>query len=130
MPGATDDNLYLVAGGNILITSLTGYVTTDIGATCTISIIMDHADQDFEFTSAQDIDLAVDGGSIVFTAADPPAPVVRAIGADSGAQSAMVPWHCPPGMIELLDSDGGTTGVIEWSLVFIPLDEGVTVTPQ
>ena len=130
MPGATDDNLFLVAGGNILITSLTGYVTTDIGATCTISIIMDHADQDFEFTTAVDIDTAVDGGLITFTAAAPSVPTVIAIGADSGAGSPMVPWHCPPGMIELLDSNAGTTGVIEWSMVFIPLDEGVTVTAQ
>ncbi len=130
LPAATDDDMFLVAGGNILITSLTGYVTTDIGAQCTISIIMDHVDQDFEFTSALDINAAVDGGMIAFTNADPPAPVIRAVGADSGAQSEPMNWQSPPGMIELLDADGGTTGVIEWSLVFIPLDEGVTVTPQ
>ncbi len=130
LPAATDDDMFLVAGGNILITSLTGYVTTDIGAQCTISIIMDHADQDFEFTSALDINTAVDGGKIVFSAAAPSAPVILAIGADAGAGNPMFPWHCPPGMIELLDSDGGTTGVIEWNMLFIPLVEGVTVTPQ
>ena len=130
MPAATDDDLFSVAGGPILITNLTGYVTTDIGAACTISIIMDHADQDFEFSTAVDIDTAVDGGRLVFSAAAPSVPTILAIGNDAGSANPMLPWFSPVGMIELLDSGGGTTGVIDWYLTFIPLGPGVTVTPQ
>ncbi len=131
MPSATDDNLFLVAGGEILITSLTGYITTDIGAAAfDISIIMDHIDQDFEFTSNLDVQAGVDGGLIIFSTAQPAAPELLGIGANAGAGNPMAPWHSPAGMIELLDAGGGTTGAITWSMTFIPLAEGVTVTPQ
>lgn len=128
-----DNDLFLVAGGPIMITSFVGEVTTVIPATaCTTKIWVNatEAGLDYDFSTAVDIQSAVDGGRIIFSNANPSVLTPLALGA-TGAGSLMSPWYCVPGMIAVLDSDDNTpTGAITWSMTWIPLVDGVTVTAQ
>jgi len=127
---ADDDDLFAVAGGPIQITKLYGVCTVAIGAACTITIICDNALADVEYTDAVDINTLDPGGIISLTAANPSAIAVLNLGANLGMSLLMDPWYCPVGVIEMVDDGGGTTGNIEWYMTFIPLVDGVTVTPQ
>jgi hypothetical protein len=127
---AGDDDLFEVVGGAISITSLVGYIDVDIGAACTMTIELDHVDQDFEFTDAVDIQAGVDGGRIIFSNANVSTLTLLGIGNDTGSTSLHMPWFCPAGMLESDSSDADTSGNIRWYMTFIPLEEGVSVTVQ
>lgn len=128
---ADDDDLFSIAGGPIQITKLYGYCTVEIGAACTITIVVDHATlADTEYTDAVDIDTLTAGGILSMTAANPSAIAVLNLGANLGSSLLMDPWLAPVGMIEIVDDGAGTTGNIEWYMTFVPLVNGVTVTPQ
>ncbi len=128
-----DENLFLVAGGEILITNLIGEVTTVFdtsAATSKISINATDAGLDYDFSTAVDLTDAVDGGRFIFSAAQPSVLTPLALGA-VGSGSLMSPWYCVPGVIEVIDSDDNdSTGATTWTMTFIPLTNGVTVTPQ
>ena len=131
MPAAIDDDLFSVAGGPILITDLVGVCSTAIGAASTWTITLDHATQaDTEFTDAVDVDVLAAGGKLMFSAANPSLMSIVALGANVGSSSLMGRWYCPVGMIEVVEDEAGTTGVVDWYMTFIPLVDGVTVTPQ
>ena len=128
-----DEDLFLVAGGEILITNLVGEVTTvyaTSAATSKISIDATDAALDYDFTTAVDLTDIVDGGRVIFTNANAAVVTPLALGA-VGSSSLMSPWYCVPGMIEVVDSDDNdSTGAMTWTMTFIPLAQGVTVTPQ
>lgn len=125
-----DADLFAVAGGPILITSLTGLVTETVaGAAETIKIIFDATD-DFEFSTAVDVTGIVRGSRIVFSAANPAVLTPLQL-AGVGSGNTMVPWFCPVGSIEVVDTDDNSqNGIVSWYMTFIPLQTGVTVTAQ
>jgi hypothetical protein len=128
-----DEDLFLVAGGEILITAFVGEVTTVFATSAATSKIwMDATDAalDYDFTTAVDLTDAVDGGRFIMSVANPSVLTPLALGA-TGSGSLMGQWYCVPGMIEVVDSDDNdSTGATTWTMTFIPLVEGVTVTPQ
>ena len=126
---AHSDDLFSVAGGPILITSLTGFCITAVGGQVTTTIICDAA-VDKEFTTAVDIDTLEEGGLLVFSNANPAVLTILGVAANSGAGNLMSPWYCPVGMIENVNDDSTQTGVISWSMTFIPLTDGVVVVPK
>lgn len=131
MPAAIDDDLFSVAGGPIWINDLVGVCSTAVGAASTWTIILDHATQaDTEFTDAVDVDAIAAGGKLMFSAANPSLMSIVALGANVGSSNLMGRWYCPAGMIEVVEDESGTTGVIDWYMTFTPLADGVTVTPQ
>lgn len=131
MPSAIDDDLFSVVGGPILIKSLTALCSTAIGAASTWTVILDHATLgDTEFTTAVDVDTLAAGGTLVFTAANGAVITILNVGANVGSTNLMDSWFCPIGMIEVVEDEAGTTGVVDWFMTFTPLTEGVTVTPQ
>lgn len=128
-----DTDLFLVAGGPVMITSFVGEVTTVIPATaCTTKVMLTTAAAglDYDFSTAVDMQGFVDGSRIVFSVASPS--VLSQLGlTTAGATIVMNPWYCAAGMIEVLDSDDNDpAGNITWSMTFIPLARGVTVTVQ
>jgi len=127
-----DEDLFLVAGGPILITSLVGEVTTVFDTSAATSKIMIDATSglDYDFSTAVDLTDAVDGGRFVFTNVNPS--VLTPLGlTTAGSGNLMDPWYCVPGMIEVVDSDDNdSTGATTWSITFIPLTSGVTVVAQ
>jgi len=126
---AHSGDLFEVTGGPILITSLTGFCITAVGGQVTTTIICDTA-VDKEFTTAVDIDALAEGGLLVFSDVNPAVLTILGVAANSGASSRMSPWYCPVGMIENVNDDATQTGVISWSMTFIPLTDGVAVVPK
>jgi hypothetical protein len=129
------DNAWIVAGGPILITSLVGQITTAYDGALTRTWWCDAdtvGDQDVEFTDSVDINGYTVGDRIIFTNANPALHTdLAGAGANIGASSLMSPWFCPIGTIEVLvEGPGASNGDIEWFMTYIPLIDGVTVTPQ
>ncbi len=128
------DDAWIVAGGPILITSMVGQITTAYngGLTRTWWCNAGTATQDVEFTDSVDIDGYTVGDRIIFTNANPALHTdLAGAGANIGASSLMSPWFCPIGTIEVLvEAPAATAGDITWYMTYIPLVDGVTVTPQ
>ena len=128
------DDAWIVAGGPILITSLVGQITTayDNALTRTWWCDATTAVQDVEFTDSVDINAYTVGDRIIFTNANPALHTdLAGAGANIGASSLMSPWFCPIGTIEVLvEGPVAANGDITWYMTYIPLVDGVTVTPQ
>lgn len=124
------EDLFVVAGGPILITSFVGQVTTQIaaaGGNLHVWCDATTATQDIVFSTA----VAVEGDAVgtlwCFDLDDGQAvlnPEENAGGSTYGN------WFCPIGTIEQSNTDADATGAIDWYMTFIPLVDGVTVTPQ
>ncbi len=128
----TDDDLFDVAGGPIIITDFYGVVTTLIGATATTMEITLDADSpwvDYDFSTAVAITSDSVGDRYIFTAANESV-LTPLAGADGGATSLFKGWLCGEGMIEQNASTTDNTGAITWYMTFVPLRSGITVTPQ
>ena len=127
---AHNDDLFDVDNGSIEILSLTGVVTTEIGAgTNTLAIVLD-ADIGFidsDFSTAVDIDGDVVGTRYLFSNATES--VLTPISDTAGNTNPMESWFCGKGMIEQV-SQGTPAGVIVWYMVYRPIDVAVTVIAQ
>jgi hypothetical protein len=128
------DDAWVVAGGPILITSLVGNIVTAYDGALTHTWWCDAttAAQDVEFTDSVDIDAYLIGETIVFSNANPALIANLTAGATNGGASIlMTPWLCPVGTIEtLIEGPAAANGEITWYMTYIPLVDGVTVTPQ
>ncbi len=124
-----------VQGGPILIKSITGIVTVEVGGnatTCKLVIDRDDAAADTEFTTAVAIQGDVLGTVYVFSNANPAVLTPLTPGA-SGSSNAMTPWFCPEGMLEqTMSADpGGAAGDhIIWYITYQPLESDVVVVAQ
>ena len=129
-----DDDLFSVAGGPISITSFTGYVVTTIaGGAETTKITLDHANDDFDFSTAVNITGFVRGSRVIFSEANPAVLSELGIGASGGGNPgfANYTWFCPAGMIQHDDAENTSqAGAVTWYMTFIPLTDGVSVTVQ
>lgn len=129
-------DLWDVAGGDILITSMVGKVDVQIGANatnCKLLIDRDDGAADTEFTTAVAIETDAVGTVYIFTAANPAVLTPLTPGANGSSSLMTGGWYCPEGMIEQnMDADpGGAAGDhITWFMTYIPLETGVTVTAQ
>jgi len=126
---ASADDLFVVAGGPILITDCFGICTTAAASSPgTLKLWCDAttADQDRDFSTSVTVDTLAAGDSVRFTNAIDEG--VLDFTANMGAGQPLS-WICPIGTIEQEISSTGT-GVITWYIVFIPLEPGVIVTSQ
>lgn len=123
--GAATFEIFTVAGGNILITCLYGMCTADEANAITARFHVNATVGGISFLSAATSILAVNVGDVITAQGDPALPTTPI--ADSGAGPSMWhPWICKPGTIGLTISGAGVSDWI-WNLVYVPLDEGVTV---
>jgi len=126
---ASADDLFIVAGGPILITDFFGICTTAMsGNPGDMKIWCDAttADQDRDFSTTVTIDTLAVGDSVRFTNAIDEG--VLDFTANMGAGQRLS-WICPIGTIEQSVTSTGT-GVVSWYMVFIPLGPNVTVASQ
>lgn len=127
---STNDDLFDVDGGPILITSFTGVVTTQIGGvgnTVAIDLDADAGWIDSDFSTAVETNGDIVGTRYTFT--DVAESVLVPVSDTTGNTNLMSDWYCGEGMIEQ-SASGATTGAIKWYMTWIPFDDGTTVTPQ
>jgi len=124
------EDLFVVAGGPIMITSFVGQVTTaingdagDLHVWCDATVTTN----DILFSTAVANEGDAIGTIYCFDLDDGQAVLDPQ---ENGGSSTYGNWFCPIGTIEQSNTDVDCTGVIDWYMTFIPLVDGVTVTPQ
>ena len=127
------DNLWDVAGGPILITSLVGIVTETVDANAATAQITCDADgslTDTQFTNAFTWNDVAIGTVITFTGANPGVGTALITGGTEGSGNPQYPWVCKEGMIEMANSAANADGTVIWYMTWKPLTAGVTVSSQ
>lgn len=127
LPATTQAAIFTVAGGRVLVTSLTGEVTTVMGATATTLKVTANP------TTGTDVDLCTatavtskEAGSLISLPAISGGALTVANGG-GGNQLPNSPYVVPIGTIDLVTS-ATDTGSVKWSITYIPLDDGATIT--
>ena len=126
LPQTATGSLFTVAGGRILLTSIVGEVTTVLGATATNAKLISTP------TTGTAVDLCA-----VLAVANKEVGTLFGItglfsdalvGANAGA--SVVPRNAvvvPIGNIGL-NTSANNTGSVKWSITYVPLDDGASVT--
>ena len=134
LPNDTTANLYTVAGGNVLVTSMFGEVTTAASSTATtVSLGLapttgtpEHAG----IASAGSITSAEVG---TWVAPAPSSGIAGTLAVGLRAGSALFnsfPFVAPPGTITWTTNanNGAGNGTFNWYLTYTPLDNGASVS--
>lgn len=134
LPATTTGHLFTVSGGRVLVTSLTGVVTTAIQAqACTVSLGVTPTGGsagNAALATATSVNGAAVGQNVsmpaLSAASAPQALVVSAL-------ALAIPFN--PGGIALVGAgtidwttSATNTGAVTWSLTYIPYDAGAAVT--
>ena len=129
---ATTVDLFIIAGGEVLLTSLYGLVTTSITSANSYYLKVTPTNGDVtQLCVATDIGTVntVAGGILGFGADSTTAP--PKIASPSGASNVSVsPLSYPPAVIstgKIQSVSAGTTGVITWVVTYVPLTDGATL---
>ncbi|GGU13233.1 hypothetical protein [Streptomyces violascens] len=129
VPQNATGTIFTVAGGRVLVTGLVGKVTTVIGGTTPSAKLVATP----TVGSANDLCTATAiTADEVGTLYSIPGPTGSALGV-SGSGSGGVTGQTAPvivaaGTIGVNISAADATGAIQWTLTYVPLDDGATVT--
>lgn len=129
---ATTNTLFTVAGGNVLITSFLGLVTTLIGSTATNLTLGTKPTTGTEETNGIATATAVtslEKGTWVGVQASSGIGGALVSGGHAGnAVWCTNPFVVAPGVIEATTSANAGAGAILWYLTYVPLDDGASVS--
>ena len=129
---ATTVDLFIIAGGEVLLTSMYGLVTVSITTANSYYLkVTPTAGDATQLCVATDIGTTdtVAGGILGFGVATTTAPPKLA--SPSGASNVSVsPFSLPPAVIstgKIQSVSAGTDGVITWVVTWVPLTDGATL---
>ena len=129
---ATTVDLFIIAGGEVLLTSMYGLVTTSITVANSYYLKVTPTNGDAtQLCVATDSGTTdtVAGGVLGFGAGSTTAPPKLA--SPSGASNVSVsPFSLPPAVIstgKIQSVSAGTDGVINWIVTYVPLTDGATL---
>lgn len=129
---ATTSTLFTVAGGNALVTSVFGLVTTLIGSTATTVALGTAPTTGTAETAGIATATAVtslEKGTFVGVQASSGLAGALVSGGHAGnAVWASTPFVVAPGTITATTSANAGAGVINWYLTYVPLDTGATIS--
>ncbi|WP_031514846.1 hypothetical protein [Streptomyces sp. NRRL F-5123] len=133
LPQTATGTLFTVAGGRVLLTSIVGEVTTVIGSTATsANLVHTPTTGTVGDVCAATVITSDEVGTLYGISGDATS-LFSADGAGSNAPTSArtgLPAHAvvlPVGNLGL-KTTASTTGSVKWSLTYIPLDDGATVT--
>ena len=126
LPASATQDIFVIAGGRVLVTMLTGEVTTVIESqACNLSVILvTTVETDFTLASVFDINADL-LGDLYHVEADGSALVRTQSGVVPGAAIAK-PAILAEGTINITTA-ATNTGATSWELWYFPLDEGASV---
>ncbi|MFJ6667418.1 hypothetical protein [Streptomyces sp. NPDC091383] len=128
LPQTATGSIFTVSGGRVLVTGLLGEVTTAIGGTATTLTVVSTPTTGTATTlaSATAITSKEVGAQCTLPLTSGSALVVV-----NGGGGGQLPGHAgyvvPVGNLQITTS-ASTTGSIKWSLTYVPLDDGASVT--
>jgi hypothetical protein len=127
-PASAYGALFTVAGGKVLVTSLVGEVVVALPATVnTVKVTgTPSSGTAVDWTTATSTASKEVGAVITLAATAGGALVV----ANAGAGNAIAPtgYVAQVGTVGITTSGTAATGTVKWTLTYIPLDAGATVT--
>ena len=123
----SDDPLFTITGGPIVVTKFVGLVTTVIGAnvaTCAIELDVTDPANTIALSTAVAITDDAAGTTYTFTAATPAVLTPNTLGGID--QMPTNEWLCPVGSI-VANTSAANTGVIHWYMTYKPLSPSCVV---
>lgn len=118
-------SLFTVSGGRVIVTGIVGEVTTVIGGTTPSAKLVANptTGADTDITTA----VAITGDAVGNLYG------VSTVGGalsvlESVAPAGQEPFVLKPGTLDLHVSAADATGAIKWTVFYVPLDDGATVT--
>lgn len=132
LPQTATGNIFTVSGGRIMVVSLTGWVTTVMGATVTtLSIGLTPTTGTSSTTSLASATAVTskEVGTHFSIGSTPGSALV--VGANAGApvqSTGHAAWVLNTGSITVT-TNASDTGSVQWDLIYIPLDNGAQVAP-
>ena len=129
LPATTTADIFSVDGGRVLVTGLIGEITTVIQTqACNLSIVHDPDNGGSNVTLASTLDVSADAvaSNYVLNTTAGGALVNSAANIAYGAKLA-VPFVLDVGDIALTTS-ATNTGSVQWTVFYVPLDDGATIT--
>lgn len=141
LPASTTGHIFTVSGGRVIVTTLTGVVTTVIQAQATTLSVGNTPTGGSASTASFCATLDLNGKVVGTSLAVPQAKASALI--SSGADGTLL-WSTTSGAQGVAASNGGlllvpagtidvttvatSTGAIQWSLTYLPYDAGATIT--
>ena len=120
-----------VTGSQIIVKSFVGKATIAVGGATVMKINCDADDTfDYDISTSVDIDTVDAGGLLTFTAAAGESVLAVQTVGSSGSMGVDIQWFVEEGMLESTLDSGGSTGNIEWYMIFTPVGSGCEVIPQ
>lgn len=129
LPQTGSTAIYTVSGGGVIITSLLGRVVAALGATVT-NLKLQHTPAGGAATDLYAnvaVASAAAGRTVTPPAAIGGALVLGAAGLNAGAPFPGAGGLFVPAGVLAMVTDANDTGTLQWTLTYIPLDDGATV---
>ena len=126
LPQTTQSALFTVAGGRVLITSIVGEVTTVIQTQANNTKIVSNPTTGTDVDLCAVLDITADQVGCLYGITGLFSDAM--VGANAGA--TVVPRNAavvPVGTIDL-SCAASNTGSVKWSITYVPLDDGASVT--
>lgn len=125
VPQNTLSALFTVAGGRVIVTSIVGEVTTVIGGTTPSAKLVANPTVGADTDIVTAVAITSDAVGNLYGVST----VGGALGVlESAAPIPQEPFAVKAGTIDLHVSAADATGAIKWSLTYVPLDDGASVT--
>jgi hypothetical protein len=121
---ATD--IFTVSGGRVIITNLVGEVTTVIGGTTPALTLVHQSTVGGDITFGTSLTITADEVGTLY-AVDGVGNAIET-GSSGVVESSAKPIVMAEGDIAMNVSAADATGAIAWTLTYIPLDDGASVT--
>ena len=128
LPQGTTQDIFLVSGGDVLVTLLYGKVGTILGAVANnLSVNSNPTASGTTYIIASAVEgNALEANSFLVVEGDGTALVITGKAGGGPIISGNGYWICPTGAITF-ECVGSTTGTTAWELFYVPLTDGATV---
>jgi hypothetical protein len=128
LPQGTTQDIFVVSGGNVLVTLLYGMVGTVLGAVANnLSVNSNPTAAGTTYIIASAIEgNALEANSFLVVEGDGTALMITGKAGAGPVISGIGRWICPVGTITF-ECVGSTTGTTSWEIFYVPLSEGAQV---
>jgi hypothetical protein len=128
LPQGTTQDIFVVSGGNVLVTLLYGMVGTVLGAVANnLSVNSNPTATGTTYIIASAIEgNALEANSFLVVEGDGTALLITGKAGAGPIISGTASWVCPTGTITF-ECVGSTTGTTGWEIFYFPLDIGAQV---
>lgn len=124
VPQTTEQAIFYIIGGKVLLTSIVGEITVEPGAALNVKLLLDPTATtagEGDLCATVDINTCTVGDLLSITGKPGTAMLVAHKGAVQTMDMKGVALQV--GTLEF-DSDASTTGAVKWTLTYVPIDDG------